>query len=114
MACDNMIFGKCFEEIWYRPAPGGADQIHTNNRQKGKAKTMYRILLVDDEIIYKKRGLGMFVKEGAVEKIRQKRQGQFYDQFIATLIEEANKLNMSKDEIIKLIERGYDNECNSN
>ena len=71
-------------------------------------------LLVDDEIIYKKRGLGMFVKEGAVEKIRQKRQGQFYDQFIATLIEEANKLNMSKDEIIKLIERGYDNESNSN
>lgn len=71
-------------------------------------------LLVDDEIIYKKRGLGMFVKEGAVEKIRQKRQGQFYDQFIATLIEEANKLNMSKDEIIKLIEKGYDNECNSN
>ena len=51
MACDNMIFGKCFEEIWYRPAPGGADQIHTNNRQKGKAKTMYRILLVDDEIL---------------------------------------------------------------
>ena len=71
-------------------------------------------LLVDDEIIYKKRGLGMFVKEGAVEKIRQKRQGQFYDQFIATLIEEANKLNMTKNEIITLIERGYDNECNSN
>ena len=70
-------------------------------------------LLVDDEIIYKKRGLGMFVKEGAVEKIRQKRQGQFYDQFIATLIEEANKLNMTKDEIITLIERGYDNESNS-
>ena len=71
-------------------------------------------LLVDDEIIYKKRGLGMFVKEGAVEKIRQKRQGQFYDQFIATLIEEANKLNMTKNEIITLIERGYDNVSNSN
>ena len=56
----------------------------------------------------------MFVKEGAVEKIRQKRQGQFYDQFIATLIEEANKLNMTKNEIITLIERGYDNESNSN
>ena len=71
-------------------------------------------LLVDDEIIYKKRGLGMFVREGAVEKIRKKRQGQFYDQFIATLIEEANKLNMTKDEIISLIERGYNNERNSN
>ena len=71
-------------------------------------------LLVDDEIIYKKRGLGMFVKEGAVEKIRQKRQGQFYDQFIATLIDEASKLHMTKKEIISLIERGYENECDSN
>lgn len=71
-------------------------------------------LLVNEEIIYKKRGLGMFVKEGAVEKIRRKRQGQFYDQYIATLIEEANKLDMTKMEIISLIERGYENERNSN
>lgn len=71
-------------------------------------------ILVDEEIIYKKRGLGMFVKDGAVEKIRQKRQGLFYNQFIATLIKEASKLQMNKEEIIKLIERGYENECNSN
>lgn len=71
-------------------------------------------ILVDDEVIYKKRGLGMFVKEGAVEKIRQKRQGQFYGQFIETLIEEAKKLHMTKGEIIALIERGYEDECNSN
>lgn len=70
-------------------------------------------MLVDEEIIYKKRGLGMFVKEGAVEKVRQKRQGQFYDQYIATLINEAVKLKMSKEDIIKLIERGYNNECHS-
>lgn len=69
-------------------------------------------LLVDEEIIYKKRGLGMFVKEGAVKKIRSKRQGQFYKQYIATLLEEAAKLQMTKDEIISLIERGYENECN--
>lgn len=71
-------------------------------------------LLVDDEIIYKKRGLGMFVEEGAVEKIRQKRQGQFYDQFIVSLIDEANKLHMTKNEIISMIEREYENESNSN
>lgn len=69
-------------------------------------------LLVDEEIIYKKRGLGMFVKDGAVKKIRSKRQGQFYKQYIATLLEEAAKLQMTKDEIISLIERGYENECN--
>ncbi len=71
-------------------------------------------MLVDEEIIYKKRGLGMFVKEGAVKRIRSKRQGQFYEQYIATLIEEASKLQMTKDEIISLIERGYKHERNSN
>lgn len=69
-------------------------------------------MLVDEEIIYKKRGLGMYVKIGAVKKIQEKRQGQFYDQYIAALIEEARKLQMSKDEIITLIERGYEDECN--
>lgn len=71
-------------------------------------------MLVDEEIIYKKRGLGMFVKDGAVKKIRQKRQSHFYEQYIATLIEEASKLQMSKEEIIHLIERGYEYERNSN
>lgn len=69
-------------------------------------------MLVDEEMIYKKRGLGMYVKIGAVEKIRQKRQGQFYNQYIAALIEEARKLQMSKEDIITLIERGYEHECN--
>ncbi|HIQ79679.1 MAG TPA: GntR family transcriptional regulator [Candidatus Scatavimonas merdigallinarum] len=71
-------------------------------------------MLVDEEIIYKKRGLGMFVKEGAVETIRQKRQSRFYEQYVATLISEAMKLQMSKQDIISLIERGYDNERHSN
>lgn len=69
-------------------------------------------MLVDDEIIYKKRGLGMFVKNGAVERIRQKRQSHFYNQYIAALIAEASKLQMTKEEIIKLIERGYEDERN--
>ena len=71
-------------------------------------------MLVNNGIIYKKRGLGMFVKEGAVGKIRQKRQSQFYEQYVATLINEATKLQMSKEDIITLIERGYNNEFYSN
>ena len=69
-------------------------------------------ILVEEEIIYKKRGLGMYVKTGAVEKIQKKRQGQFYNQYVAALIEEARKLQMSKEDIITLIERGYEDECN--
>ena len=71
-------------------------------------------ILVDEQIIYKKRGLGMYVKDGAVDKIRLKRQGLFYNQYVETLIKEASKLQMSKEEIISLIERGYENERNSN
>ena len=56
----------------------------------------------------------MYVKEGAVNKIRTKRQGQFFDQYIATLVAEASKLKMTKKEVIQLIERGYDNERDPN
>jgi len=63
-------------------------------------------LLVDEGIIYKKRGVGMFVSIGAKEKILQKRKDAFYENYIATLIDEAAKLNISKAEIIKMIERG--------
>lgn len=69
-------------------------------------------MLVDEEIIYKKRGLGMYVKQGALDKIKRKRQGQFFDQYIATLIDEASKLQMSKKDVISLIERGYKHDRN--
>ncbi len=69
-------------------------------------------LLVDEEIIYKRRGLGMYVREGAVERIRRKRQGQFFSQYVASMVREAVKLEMSKEELMRLIEKGYEDECN--
>lgn len=66
-------------------------------------------ILVSENIIYKKRGLGMFVSTGATEKIRNKRQESFYEDFIFPLVSEAQKLRLSKDEINSLIERGYKN-----
>ncbi len=69
-------------------------------------------LLVDEEVIYKRRGLGMYVREGAVERIRRKRQGQFFSQYVASMVREAVKLDMSKEELMRLIERGYEDECN--
>lgn len=66
-------------------------------------------ILVSENVIYKKRGLGMFVSTGATEKIRKKRQERFYEDFISPLVSEAQKLGLSKDEINSLIERGYKN-----
>lgn len=64
-------------------------------------------ILVREGIIYKKRGIGMFVCTGAVEKIREKRKQEFYDSYINTLLSEAEKLSISKEEILDMIERGF-------
>jgi GntR family transcriptional regulator len=64
-------------------------------------------ILVDEGVIYKKRGLGMFVSPGAGEKIRFKRKTQFYDQYVDRMIAEARKLGLDKQEIIAMIERGF-------
>lgn len=62
-------------------------------------------ILVAENIIYKKRGLGMFVCTGAVERIKQKRQENFYDDFVLPLLDEAKKLGLNNNEIINLIEK---------
>lgn len=65
-------------------------------------------LLVEDGILYKKRGVGMFVEEGAIEKILEGRQSAFFDVYIKTLLAEAQKLHMTKADIIKMIEKGFE------
>lgn len=64
-------------------------------------------LLVEEQIIFKKRGVGMFVSEGAVNQLKKKRQDQFYDNYIRKLIDEAKRLGISGDDIIAMIERGF-------
>lgn len=60
-------------------------------------------LLVEEGILYKKRGIGMFVSEGARKKIISKRQGIFYKEVLPQIIEEANRLEIPLDEIIDKI-----------
>ena len=62
-------------------------------------------LLVEQGILYKKRGIGMFVNEGAVEKIRLARKAGFYEQFVVNLISEAKALGITKEELVEMIRR---------
>ena len=64
-------------------------------------------LLVDEEIVFKKRGVGMFVAKGAVSKLRKKRQDLFCDNYVSRLVEEAKRLGITSEEIIAMIERGF-------
>ena len=64
--------------------------------------------LVQDGVIYKKRGLGMFVCSGAVEKLRSRRQNEFYEKYVIPLMSEGQRLGIARDQIIAMIEKGCD------
>jgi len=64
-------------------------------------------ILVDGGIVYKKRGLGMFVNTGAVKTIQGKRKEEFFDNYISKLAGEARKLGITREEIVSMIERGF-------
>ena len=62
-------------------------------------------LLVDEGKLYKKRGLGMFVSKGARKLILKKRQKRFYEHQLPQLLEEARRLEISKDELLEQIRK---------
>ena len=62
-------------------------------------------LLVEEGILYKKRGIGMFVSPGAAEKIRNRRKEEFYNQKIRELLDEAKRLGITKAELIDQINK---------
>jgi DNA-binding transcriptional regulator YhcF (GntR family) len=64
-------------------------------------------MLADEGLLYKKRGLGLFVMEGAAERIKKKRKQQFYDKYVVSLVAEAQKLGLTKEEIMEWMERGF-------
>ena len=61
-------------------------------------------LLVDQGIIYKRRGVGMFVSNEAKEIILTKKQDNFYDQYVKPMLEEAERINFNREIIIQWIE----------
>ena len=63
-------------------------------------------LLTDRGILYKKRGVGMFVSEGAVERLRQARRQDFYQDYVVRLLQEAEKLGIGQQDLIEMIRGG--------
>ncbi len=60
-------------------------------------------LLVNEGLLYKKRGLGTFVADGAAKKILKKRAGAFQAEFIAPLFQEAKRLGLKKENLQQLL-----------
>ena len=60
-------------------------------------------LLEQQEIIYNKRGLGYYVKEGAVERIKENVKKEFIDNELPKFKAKALILGITKEELMKLL-----------
>lgn len=60
-------------------------------------------LLVDAGILYKRRGIGMFVAEGARRQLLSARRESFAQQYIRPLLDEAQRLDITPEELAGMI-----------
>ena len=70
-------------------------------------------LLVNAGLLYKKRGIGMFVAPGAREKLAQRRSERrqrferFYHDYVEKLVHEAKGLGLTLEQLLDLVRRGF-------
>ena len=67
-------------------------------------------LLVDEGLVYKKRGVGMFVATGARDALLKKRQESCYTDRVRPVAREASSLGLTLPELPRLVERAYNDE----
>jgi DNA-binding transcriptional regulator YhcF (GntR family) len=83
-----------------------AELFNINPATAGKGLT----LLLEEQIVYKKRGLGMFVTAEAKKMILEKRRNERLTLMIQEIVLEAKRLMVSEDELITLIKRASSKE----
>ena len=78
-----------------------AEFHHINPATARKGLTV----LVDQEVLVKRRGVGMFVQHGAWEKIMQLRRAAFVSAYVVPMVDEAVKLGMDQQRVRTLVDQ---------
>ncbi|KYD22648.1 MAG: GntR family transcriptional regulator [Caldibacillus debilis] len=65
-------------------------------------------ILADEQILYKKRGLGMFVTTDAKEKILKKRKNRTLKRLVQEVVAEAKTLGVDVEELFAMIKKAYE------
>jgi DNA-binding transcriptional regulator YhcF (GntR family) len=60
-------------------------------------------VLIDDGLLEKRRGIGMFVAPGARELLLGARRQRFTERYVAPLVAEANRLGIDADSLVALV-----------
>ena len=78
-----------------------AELFNINPATAGKGLT----ILLEEQLLYKKRGLGMFVSSDSKERIVTKRRNETLTKMAQNLVIEAKRLLVSDEELLELIRR---------
>lgn len=99
---ENDIIGGALAEETQVPSTNEFAAFHRiNPATAGKGVN----LLVDAGILYKRRGIGMFVARGARQQLLHKRTQEFRDDYVKPLLSEAAKLGISPAQIAEMIHK---------
>ena len=59
--------------------------------------------LVDEGLLEKRRGIGMFVTAGADERLRAERRARFFDDVVAPMVRQARRLGIDLDDVVAAV-----------
>ena len=65
-------------------------------------------LLVASGVLYKRRGIGMFVAPGAAEAVKAQRRGDFYESYVLPLVREARSLDLSEAAMLDMVRKAFE------
>ncbi len=61
--------------------------------------------LVDAGLIYKQRGIGMFIKKGAKKTLLAERQKKFRADYLLPMLKEAERIGLNSEAVIEMIDK---------
>ena len=106
------LFAQVAERLAAEIADGGlaeGDRVPSTN----ELAAFYRInpataakginLLADDGLVEKRRGVGMFVADGARQRLLAQRREHFVERYVRPLLTEATRLGIDNGELITTI-----------
>jgi GntR family transcriptional regulator len=97
---NDILAGNLLEETQVPSTNEFATFYRINPATAGKGVN----LLVDEGILYKKRGIGMFVATGSQARLATKRRDQFEAEYVRPLVAEASKLGLTQAQLVTMIQ----------
>lgn len=100
LLADGIVAGRYAEEQQVPSTNELAGFYRINPATVGKGVN----LLVEQGVLHKRRGLGMFVSPGARDQLLSDRTDRFRDDYVVPLLREARQLGLTSTEIHRLID----------